>query len=634
MTAQGLNNGLQLNFPSFSSLSSLLKNDMKETKAEASVKVQQFLTNPTASRIYCQVENIQHQSKILFFFLEDMTEVSRAEASIGDLKKLRRSIKSQLPGCFLPTIKTRKSTFLDSLFIESFINFCLRHPFICDHISFKTFIYGGSQTSNQKSKGLGYLEWERFAAICPSPENPLEQVEDVYSELTKFKKVLKNFKKEVKKYLKLVRKQQNMLIDVKAMSNNWFETESSVLKKLQVKIETASQGENIISNVSNFVSNLQKNFAEELNSYTEFSSQLERIINFEVEDLKNDLNSFKKELERVKKVNKNFIKSRKRFRSVKEKYFNELEDVRLKNNIEKETLREGNNQQVLSLLSDDKLHKLSRQVEKRQKQHQEVMKEYHFITRGLLFVELNRFKYIRAIKVARLLEKLSEANSVVHQKQMNIWKTTFKSIPGFQGFFTTERIEESKVLGKLEIDMDLLQSLNIEFPEKEEKDLHKDEMKNAIEYEVIYEFTAENPEERSLKIGERVKGEISKDNPEWVWIFARDVEEGLEEIAVSSGYAPLSHLRQVSPDVKPLEEEAKPTVVSESEESPDAEAPEKVIEEAEKETRDKKETDGAQVEDEPNQDANKEPATEKESDGSKAQSQSSQEDEVQQLSKV
>lgn len=336
-------------------------------------------------------------------------------------KKFRCASVPPLPPAFHALSSVTDSLLMTRLVgIRLFLNSVMRHPFLRATLATDLFLQPTEVVSKKAldelldKKGLGQQMWLEYLAVVENPTDPDTFLKEIETEIASLDDFYDSFLKEMKALSSKLNSYASTLKGFNLSLETWRNVERTDLHKLSAVVATEST-EPLKEMVASYLQELQGANDANRDRVLEKAEKTLVIMKKPIKYEKMVIESFSADIEKVRSRLSSFNKATQTVDDLTEKKGKAIASESPSNSLEQklktacETLREAE-------------------------------AEKYFFVRGLLVVEVSRFRHERGLRSARLLHDLAQLQATVAAKEAEQWLDLAGKIPTMMSSTSSERL--------------------------------------------------------------------------------------------------------------------------------------------------------------------------------------------------
>ena len=466
---------------------------------------------------------------------------------------LAECLRNRLRGSSIPPLNKRgignESDSVGNMIngLQAFLIAVVRHPFLKTDTAF---IYFFTSTDKFKHKYLenlkvketeqskGFQMWGHMVQLCSTPSKPMSKLKMIFNEINTLRTFYRSFKQAVRTHIARLETHAAGVNEFGNSFENWKLMEGMELPMLAGVVSLDDDDGESTKNlpISNMVSHLESACVSESEKLKKKAKELANVVSgplsFELmvlEAMKDDIKATREAILKYKKASKKYkdaLDAYNRSLTKKDDQANALSTERLKQTLD--------------------AARITRNL---------ALEEAHFVTRGFLVVEIQRFRHERAKRAADILKKIAGLNLDFSSAVMKLWQNSSEIIPSgikaCSDLRVLEAVKEQDNSGMLtrgarhQDSFATITENTLEESGGEQEEEEKYQQRNVEEspspksetrasVRVTQSYAGEHERELSIKFGDVMEGLLSTENPEWVWVT--DPKSGAQ------GYVPSTHV--------------------------------------------------------------------------------------------
>lgn len=518
---------------------------------------------------FSEVKKSLLKGKTLFFNVNVTLggKVYSCKRKYEEFVTLAECLRNRLRGSSIPPLNKRgignESDSVVNMIngLQAFLIAVVRHPFLKTDTAF---LYFFTSTDKFKPKYLenlkvketeqskGFQMWAHMIQLCSTPSKPMSKLKMIFTEINTLRTFYRSFKQAVRTHIARLETHAAGVNEFGNSFENWKLMEGMELPMLAgvVSLENGQEqttGKNLP--ISNMVSHLESTCVSESEKLKKKSKELAKIVSGPLSFELMVLESMKDDIKATREIIFKYKKASKKYKDALDAY---NRSVARKDD-------QGSSAAPERLKQTMDAARITRNL---------ALEEAHFVTRGFLVVEIQRFRHERANRAADILKKIAALNLDFAGTVAKLWENSSSIIPSgmksCSDLRVLEDVKERDSSGILTRGATHLESFATitefngeeESPRDEQEEEEKsqqlenddspEEAERRTSVRVIQSYAGEHERELSIKFGDIMEGLISSANPEWVWVT--DPKSGAE------GYVPSTHVEVMEERALPNEQ--------------------------------------------------------------------------------
>jgi len=438
--------------------------------------------------------------------------------------------------------------------LKAFLQSIVRHPFLRFDTAFEDFMQSDQSFTKKRAKSFpvenspGVQNWQRMIRICRTPRLPVVMLKALNSEISLLKSFYKNLVLSIKAYSEKLRICGGAVEELGGIYATWGTMEKKQMPLFSA-IASVGNGETGSENLAlaGMIVKVEESYKGASKDFSTKADELMRIVKGPIRLELIALKSFKKELHQIKHVVEAAKKACDNFKEADLKNFKASQPTF------------DTSESVETPKASNRSTKIKSKRDEAYKKKRDALKTAHTFLRGLLLIELQRFRHERTRRISAILMRLGKMNLNLAEHASSSWTGVCSTIPET----ISARSDLSLMVSLKELVADtapapkesspqlpaesVMSSKKAPDAEKAEvshisesddsAEILRDEKKShdeeALLVRAIQSFKSEHEGECDINEGDVVEGEYSAENPEWFWV--KDKE----------GYVPSSHVEKV-----------------------------------------------------------------------------------------